>query len=282
MKVELFAEIFNKYGWPGLVIIILCTCGFIVWKLWKDQKSTINKGLDNFSSNVVETIQNNNAILLSSINGQNEKLIQAISNQNRELITYFITGRSMSHDDGLDVRLEISEQIDMEVRDLLYKSHATRVALLELHNGEVNLARLPFLKYTMHYEWPGKGIETISRKVKGLDASHLRVIINKINNTPDNVVILNSEDIDELEGVAPTLYEDLRLKLNLKHIVFVGIYNHINNRLIGLLVCEYNDTLERDVRSILNKYRSEFSEIGNRLSTHLLYYTKTHASVSSE
>lgn len=284
------ADVFNTYGWPGIIALLLCFGIVIFWKFWKESKSSLNKNFDKFSQDISTTIQNSNTVLLSSITEQNQalmsslatqnsNLIQSINNQNNELITYFITGRTKSHNEGLDTRLEISEQIDMEVSNLLRQSHATRVALLELHNGEVNLARLPFLKYTMHYEWPARGVESIGEKVTGLDASYLRVIINRVNARQDNVVILTSKDIDELHEVAPKLHEFLRVRLNLKNIVYVGLYCHTTNRLIGLLVCEYNQMLERDITDILEKYRATFSEVGNRISTHLHYMiNSTHNS----
>ena len=80
------ADVFNTYGWPGIIALILCFGIVIFWKIWKENKSSLNKNFDKFSQDISTTIQNSNTVLLSSITEQNQALMSSLATQNSNLI----------------------------------------------------------------------------------------------------------------------------------------------------------------------------------------------------
>ena len=85
-----------------------------------------------------------------------------------------------------------------------------------------------------------------------MQASNIIPIINKVNITPGNIVILNPEDIEKIYEESTVLYSQFK-ELNIEHIIFSGIYSS-NNKLIGLVALEYqkNHPYHEDLLNLLD------------------------------
>ena len=227
-------EFFNNYGWPGvLATIVIFIIYFIINKKDKSTQNVITSGFDK---------------LASSISNQNEHLIKSIASSNEKtqtellsLVKTTILDRDKTiqdnHNKSIDKRIKISEEIDNILWDMMNLYNCQRAVVIEFHNSKENLNGLSFLWYDIQYEKQQRDVYAISNKVRNMQASNIMPIINKVNITPGNIVILNPEDIEKIYEESTVLYSQFK-ELNIEHIIFSGIYSS-NNKLIGLVALEY-------------------------------------------
>lgn len=242
-------EFFNNYGWPGIVgTIIIFVLYFIINKKDKSIQNVITSGFDK---------------LATSISDQNEHLIKSIASSNEKtqtellsLVKTTILDRDKSikdnHDKSIDKRIKISEEIDNILWDMMNLYNCQRAVVIEFHNSKENLNGLSFLWYDIQYEKQQRDVYAISNKVRNLQASNIIPIINKVNSTPGNIVILNQEDIEKIYEESTVLYSQLK-ELDIEHIIYSGIYSS-DNKLIGLVALEYqaNHPYHEDLLNLLD------------------------------
>lgn len=242
-------EFFNNYGWPGIVgTIIIFVLYFIINKKDKSTQNVITSGFDK---------------LATSISDQNEHLIKSIASSNEKtqaellsLVKTTILDRDKSikdnHNKSIDKRIKISEEIDNILWDMMNLYNCQRAVVIEFHNSKENLNGLSFLWYDIQYEKQQRDVYAISNKVRNLQASNIIPIINKVNSTPGNIVILNKEDIEKIYEESTVLYSQLK-ELDIEHIIYSGIYSS-DNKLIGLVALEYqaNHPYHEDLLNLLD------------------------------
>lgn len=242
-------EFFNNYGWPGIVgTIIIFVIYHIINKKDKSTQNIITSGFDK---------------LATSISNQNEHLIQSITSSNEKtqtellsLVKTTILDRDKNiqdiHNRSIDKRIKISEEIDTILWDMMNLYNCQRAVVIEFHNSKENLNGLSFLWYDIQYEKQQRDVYAISNKVKNMQASNIIPIINKVNSTPGNIIILNPEDIEKIYEESTVLYSQLK-ELNVEHIIFSGVYSS-NNKLIGLVALEYhiNHPYHEDLLNLLD------------------------------
>lgn len=242
-------EFFNNYGWPGIVgTIIIFVLYFIINKKDKSTQNVITSGFDK---------------LATSISDQNEHLIKSIASSNEKtqtellsLVKTTILDRDKSikdnHDKSINKRIKISEEIDNILWDMMNLYNCQRAVVIEFHNSKENLNGLSFLWYDIQYEKQQRDVYAISNKVRNLQASNIIPIINKVNSTPGNIVILNQEDIEKIYEESTVLYSQLK-ELDIEHIIYSGIYSS-DNKLIGLVALEYqaNHPYHEDLLNLLD------------------------------
>ena len=242
-------EFFNNYGWPGIVgTIIIFVIYHIINKKDKSTQNIITSGFDK---------------LATSISNQNEHLIQSIALSNEKtqtellsLVKTTILDRDKNiqdtHNRSIDKRIKISEEIDTILWDMMNLYNCQRAVVIEFHNSKENLNGLSFLWYDIQYEKQQSDVYAISNKVRNMQASNIIPIINKVNSTPGNIIILNPEDIEKIYEESTVLYSQLK-ELNVEHIIFSGIYSS-NNKLIGLVALEYhiNHPYHEDLLNLLD------------------------------
>ena len=88
--------------------------------------------------------------------------------------------------------------------------------------------------------------------MRNLQASNILPIINRVNSTPGNIVILNPDDIEKIYDESTVLYSQFK-ELNIEHIIYSGIYSS-DNKLIGLVALEYqkNYPYHEDIINLLD------------------------------
>ena len=239
----------NNYGWPGVVaIILILVIYWLIMQKDKSTKNTINNGFDKLAI----SISNQNEHLINSITQSNAKTQAELFNLVKTTISERDNTIKSNHDKSLDRRFMISEEINNILWDTLNLYNCQRVIVIEFHNSKENLNGLSFLWYDVQYEKQQIDVVSISSKARNLQASNIVPIINKVNNTPGNIIILGPEDIKKIYSESTVLYSQLE-ELNAEHIIYSGIYSS-DNKLIGLVALEYqkNHPYHEDLINLLD------------------------------
>ena len=239
----------NNYGWPGVVaIILILVIYWLIMQKDKSTKNTINNGFDKLAI----SISNQNEHLINSITQSNTKTQAELFNLVKTTISERDNTIKSNHDKSLDRRFMISEEINNILWDTLNLYNCQRVIVIEFHNSKENLNGLSFLWYDVQYEKQQIDVVSISSKARNLQASNIVPIINKVNNTPGNIIILGPEDIKKIYSESTVLYSQLE-ELNAEHIIYSGIYSS-DNKLIGLVALEYqkNHPYHEDLINLLD------------------------------
>lgn len=242
-------EFFNNYGWPGiLAIILILVIYWIITQKDKSTKDTITTGFDKLAT----SISNQNEHLIDSITRSNEKTQEELFNLVKATLSERDDAIKSNHDKSLDRRFMISEEIGNILWDIMNLYNCQRVIVIEFHNSKENLNGLSFLWYDVQYEKQQRDVVSISSKARNLQASNILPIINRVNSTPGNIVILNTDDIEKIYNESTVLYSQFK-ELNIEHIIYSGIYSS-DNKLIGLIALEYqkNYPYHEDIINLLD------------------------------
>lgn len=242
-------EFFNNYGWPGIVaIVLIIVIYWLITQKDKSTKDTITTGFDK----LVNSISNQNEHLIDSITRSNEKTQVELFNLVKTTLSERDSAIKSNHDKSLDRRFMISEEIGNILWDTMNLYNCQRAIVIEFHNSKENLNGLSFLWYDVQYEKQQRDVVSISSKARNLQASNIVPIINKVNNTSGNIVILNSDEIEKLYNESTVLYSQFK-ELNVEHVIYSGIYSS-DNKLIGLIALEYqkNHPYHEDIINLLD------------------------------
>ena len=242
-------EFFNNYGWSGIVaIVLILVIYWLITQKDKSTKDTITIGFDKLAT----SISNQNEHLIDSITRSNEKTQVELFNLVKTTLSERDSVIKSNHDKSLDRRFMISEEIDNILWDTMNLYNCQRAIVIEFHNSKENLNGLSFLWYDVQYEKQQRDVISISNKARNLQASNIVPIINKINSTPGNIIVLNSDDIEKIYNESTVLYSQFK-ELNVEHIIYSGIYSS-DNKLIGLIALEYwkNHPYHEDIINLLD------------------------------
>ena len=271
--------IFQQYGWPGLIAVIIVTAIIIFLKYYKKNEKATQESITSMGVTLGDVLskklaeQNEN--IVDMISQQNTTLVSTLQETNEKLIEHILNNRDKKHAESLEYRRDISGQMIEIMKELRAETKATRVAILEFHNTNINLSGLGFLSYDMKYERQELGVPTINHLINNREISQLNWVFNNIMNTEDKdkrVFILNlfnDEEKQTLYNEAPVLYDDLVNKLNVLQVSFVGLYDYNTLKMLGILLIEYNHNHIEQVKYI-NKNKTEviekFAIFGSRIS----------------
>ena len=242
-------EFFNNYGWPGIVaIVLILVIYWLITQKDKSTKETITTGFDKLAT----SISNQNEHLIDSITRSNEKTQAELFNLVKTTLTERDSAIKSNHDKSLDRRFMISEEIGNILWDTMNLYNCQRAIVIEFHNSKENLNGLSFLWYDVQYEKQQRDVTSISNKARNLQASNVVPIINRVNSTPGNIIVLNSNDIEKIYDESTVLYSQFK-EHNVEHIIYSGIYSS-DNKLIGLIALEYqkNHPYHEDIINLLD------------------------------
>jgi hypothetical protein len=272
-------SVFDKYGWPGIIAIIVIT-GFILFfkylqKTEKDNKKSIEGFGESLTDALAKKMSEENEKIVSMISDQNDKLVNTLKDTNEKLIEHILNTRDKKHADSLEYRRDISGQMIDIMKELRAEFKASRVSILEFHNTNINLTGLGFLSYDMKYERQEIGVPTISDLAQNREISQLSWISKQIKSASDadkHVYIMDlmtKEDKEVLYEEAPVLYDDLVNKLDVIQMIYVGLYDYNTLKMLGMLAIEYDSNKTDQIKHI-NKHRDEYIDksaiYGSRIS----------------
>ena len=239
-NITAIADIFEKFGWPGL--LVACT-GFGLYHL-------IKYLLNKTTSSTNKTLSDGFTDLSKSMKEQNEKLLEAIIKQSEEnnrtvgkVLDSVLTEKSgkdkQDHDNRMNYRKGISKVIRSKMKDLLNRYNADRVFILEFHNCKENVVGMPFYWVDMTYEEIARGVKSIQPAWREQEASQLDPIVDDMEEF-GGFKIYTTEDIEAIQESSSTLYRKLRIERGVQEAIISALYSQ-DNILIGLLVLEYED-----------------------------------------
>lgn len=255
MQFETLFEIISKYGWWSLFIatgmsIIYILTKLIVGKISNSVKGGVNNITTKITSTVSDQLKELSSsqasqieILSSNIAKQNTELVKAISTQNEKLLSYIIHNNAAEeelHDKKVEKRIEVAESIIEKLKDIMNKTHAVRAFIIEFHNSYKNLAGSPFAKYTCTFEWFDKGLEQIGTKIVGLPFSTMAKIVGDVKRTGKHQKLYT--DMEQMENENPQLFSLLK-DPRTTAIFYNTLYNDKNNKMMGMLVIEWQTPL---------------------------------------
>lgn len=224
---ETLFKIFLEYGWWGIFGIILCIGIFYGGQyMIKKINKNMSTGLENIGKELTKEISEQNKELVNTIITNQDKLLDHILNQRTQI--------RKNHNEMLHEKMELSDEINMSLKDIMNIHDAQRAFILSFHNSGENLSGTPFPKYSCDYEWFDKGLLPIQYKCKNVSFSSLAHIVNKILKSNNQQVIYNTKDLAQY---SPSLYALFKDDLS-ETLVYTAMYDK-NNNLIGLLVLEY-------------------------------------------
>ena len=239
-NITAIADIFEKFGWPGLLVACV---GFGLYHL-------IKYLLNKTTSSTNKTLSDGFTDLSKSMKEQNEKLLEAIIKQSEEstktvgkVLDRVLTEKSgkdkQVHDDRMNYRKDISKIIRTKMKDLLNRYNADRIFILEFHNCKENVVGMPFYWVDMTYEEIAKGVKSIQPAWRDQEASQLDPIIDDMEKF-GGFKIYTTEDIEALQDLSSILYRKLRIERGVQEAIISALYSQ-DNILIGLLILEYED-----------------------------------------
>ena len=227
-------QFFNSYGWPGIISVVLVLV--IYWFITKKDKSTKDTIINGFDK-LANSISDQNEHLINSIACSNEKTQAELFNLIKTTLSDRDNNIKSYHDKSLNRRFIVSEEINNILWETMNLYNCQRVLVIEFHNSKENLNGLSFLWYDVQYEKHQRNVHSISNKIRNLQASNIVPIINKVNDAPGNIIVLNQDEIEKLYNESTVLYSQYK-ELNIEHIIYSGIYSP-DNKLIGLVALEY-------------------------------------------
>lgn len=235
MSIKSLIELFEAYGWPGVVAIIaILIVYYFVSKKDKNSLDTIKSGFNALTT----TITDQNSTLVEAITSSNEKTQERLFNLISKSLDDREAQKEKHHKVSLSKRTEVSELVDDIMFDLLNITNCQRVVLIEFHNSKENLDGLSYLWYDIQHEKQARGVESISAKCRNLQATNLRPIVKRVNNSKNHIVNINADDIENIYNESTVLYAHFK-EINVEHLIYIGLYNNETNELIGILGFEY-------------------------------------------
>ena len=237
MSIDALLKLFENYGWPGIMaIVMIIVIYYFITKKDKQSQKTIEKGFVDLTHNIGEQ----NKALVEAIRSTSEHTQTRLFDLISKTIDDKETTKKVHHKMSIAKRYEIGEHVDAILFDLLQITNAQRVAMLEFHNSKENLDGLAFMWYDIQHEKQQKGVSSLSSKAKNLQATNIRPIIKRVNNSKSHIITLNSSDIDAIYKESTVLYSQLK-EISCSNIIYCGIYNTDTNDLIGLIAIEYQE-----------------------------------------
>lgn len=237
MDIPYFLGILEKYGWLGVVTVILGAIIFVLIKFilskFKDNFSNMSKDL---STTIAESMAKQNNALVNTINTQNERLIDFFIKTNSD--------EKVAHSTMLEDKMNISGDVTDKIKDLTNYTNADRVSILEFHNSSNNLLGVPFAKFSCTYEWFKPGIVPLMTKLSGLQFSLIGSVVRAILDGNRKYIIYDS--IADIKYENPALFYELE-QSKVKSIMFFAMYDN-KNCMCGLLSIEYhNGKINKDI-----------------------------------
>ncbi len=241
-----FADIFMKYGWPGIIAIIVIVAIYFIFNYINKQQAkqtttTINDGFKTLATEMSRTVAEQNKLLLNAFINQSDSNTKMIKDIMTDVVNNKSRIDSEEHTKSNNVRLNVSERISSKVFDMLKTYNCDRAFILEFHNSKQNFSGLSFVWYDMTYEKFAKGLHTICSAFKDQEISSLIPIINDVNNGC-GIMHYTVDELEELQDRSPVLYDRLRQERHIQECIILGLYSN-TNVMIGLIILEYERTL---------------------------------------
>lgn len=237
-----FDVIVKKYleiGASGLAIVIFFLLVILLIQKIKKEGDAKNKAINEKDTKIDELYNKVIDVQKELFNSMSEKIIREI------------TQHTPSPEENKKLT-EVQQQVDSVLEDILIKTNASRVCLVQYHNGGRGINKQSFLKMSITNEKMLVGEQAIMPKFKDQFRSALSYVVNKLD-TSSKCYIENIEDIKEPDYGT---YEFLRSS-NIKQIYFNAIKGQ-EDMIVGYVAISFNKKNKNDGN------KEEISRIMNR------------------
>ena len=251
---DVFFDIFEKYGWGGIIGVVLCIGIYLGGRYISTKLSNdVSSGLERVGEKLTDQMREQNNQLVNTIVTQQDKLLDHLLNQENNKVN--------KHNDMLNDKISLAEEINKSLKDIMNIHNSQRAFIIEFHNSSNNLSGIPFAKYSCTYEWFDKGLMPIANRCNSLPFSQMAAITNEVLHSDNQIKVY--DDMEELGEKNPSLFavlKDTRTKI----VVYVAMYDKINT-LIGLLVLEYqkDHNITTEELNLLSVQAAELTSIIN-------------------
>ena len=224
-----FFDIFDKFGWFGILGIIICIGIFLSAKYVSTKMTTnVESGFEKVGEKLTEQMAKQNESLTKVIVDQQERLFDHLLNEKK--------ANQLRHNDMINDKEDLAVEINEYLKDIMNVHNSQRAYILEFHNHNENLSGTPFVKFSCKYEWFEQGYDPLIGVCTDMAFASIAQITKEVRLSENQCVIYN--DINKFVKANPSISYYIKGETS-KSFIFKALYDK-NNILIALLVLEYN------------------------------------------
>ena len=271
-----FAPVVQAYTEIGILGLLAVLVVILIWRSYgrkgKDDNWKINKidKKDDILENDKQTISKQLQDLTEIFIKQNEETRkseqerqEALLKMQENLIDKIVNGVTThvpTQEDNLKLTV-VNQNIDTILQDILVETNASRVDLVQYHNGGRGINKQAFLKMSMTNEKIQLGVRPFIQDFKDQFRSVLGYFVNEINISGSCDIV----DVDEMANKDIGMYEFMKNR-GIVAKFGKGIKNS-EGTTIAFICVEYIDKKDIDVEKVHNALREHYREIERLLNS---------------
>lgn len=271
-----FAPVLQAYTEVGILGLLAVLVIILIWRSF-DRKGKDDDWKKNKIDEKDKNINNNNEFIAQQldeltdlIKKQNEayqefqqEMIERSHNMNEQLIEKIVDGvyyRVPSNTEN-HMLTKINNEIDMILQDILVETNASRVNLVQYHNGGKGINKQAFLKMSMTNERIQLNVKPFISEFKDQFRSVLGYFVNEIGK--NGYCYIN--DVDEMIEKDIGMYEFM---CNRGIESKFGYAIHDKDKCVIAFICaEFIDKKDANEKTINNSFKEHYREIERLLNS---------------
>ena len=272
-EIQPVVSAYTELGILGLLAVIFVV---LVWKSFgnKNKDDERKKGKIDKKDDILETdkqtiskqLQNLTEIFIKQ-NEESRRVEReqqdALLKMQENLINKIVSGvtsHGLSHDENKRLTI-VNQDIDVILQDILIETNASRVDLVQYHNGGKGINKQSFLKMSMTNEKIQLGVKPFIQDFKDQFRSVLGYFVNEINDKGYCDIV----DVDVVAEKDVGMYEFMKNR-GIEAKFGYGIKN-VEGTTIGFICVEYTDKTKVDTEKIHSSLKEHFREIERLLNS---------------
>lgn len=247
-----FAEVIKAYaevGILGLCSVLMIILFYKSYKRQDDRDDKESKRVDKKDT----LIENQLVTLMNNTLEQQQKMFENQLEQNRQMLETY-TNQIINHTPSKEEnekQLKISREVDFVLQDILDECKASRVSLVQYHNGGHGMNKQSFLKMSMTNERMQVGIQPLMVEFKDQFRSVLSYFVHEIDSTG----YCSIKDIEDVKSIDAGTYEFLKAR-NIQAKFGMGIRNH-EGMTLGFVCVEFRFKEQANLEVIQNAFKTK-------------------------
>lgn len=232
-----FVEMIKSYLEVGLLGLCGCLIAYMAYNSYKNNKTKQDEDCktikekddknDERFNKILDLIQKQNQDYQNQQTQQLEILMNKIING---VVTHTVTPEEN------DKLTKISMSIDNHLQDILEQTDASRVSLIQYHNGGRSINKQSFLKMSMTNERVKVGVSSVSNIFKDIFRSSLSYITRELDDNGYCFI----DDVDEMKSLDVSVYESLTER-GIESKYTIALKNIENSMVIAYIGIDYID-----------------------------------------
>ena len=187
-----YLKAYLEVGMLGLSAILLIAIFWMSYKRYEKQddlnitrKNKRDDDMEDRRNQKVDHLIERHETKEDRLEKKFDKMIEMMQTQNKELINTIITGVTthVPTPEENDKLTKVSEEIDHTLQNILIETGASRVSLVQYHNGGKGVNRQSFLKMSITNEQVQLGVKPFISEFKDQFRSVLAYFVKQLNDT---------------------------------------------------------------------------------------------------